>query len=222
MVTVPSFAPALRRLYLVRFGFALVWAALLLVTAAALGPESVTLLVLYPLFDVAAAVVDARSSRAPALYANIAISSLAAAGLAVAAASGIPAVLRVWGTWAVVSGVGQLLVGLDRRRGLGSRGLGGRGLGGRGLGSRRLGGHRLGGQRLGGHRLGGHRLSGHRLGGQWPMILSGGISVLAGGSFILQAVRDGASLRGLAGYALLGGIFFLISALRMGRPAGGR
>lgn len=188
---VTSFAPALRRLYLVRFGFALVWAALLVATGVALGPVSVTVLVLYPLFDVAAAVVDARSSRAPALYANIAVSSLAAAGLALAAASGIPAVLRVWGTWAVVSGLGQLLVGLDRRR-------------------------------LGGQRLGGERLGGQQLGGQWPMILSGGISVLAGGSFILQGARAGASLRGLAGYALLGGIFFLISALRLGRAADGR
>lgn len=55
------------------------------------------------------------------------------------------------------------------------------------------------------------------LGGQWPMILSGGISVLAGGSFILQATKDGASLTNLAGYATLGGIFFLVSALRLGR-----
>jgi uncharacterized membrane protein HdeD (DUF308 family) len=53
------------------------------------------------------------------------------------------------------------------------------------------------------------------LGGQWPMILSGGISVLAGTSFILQATKDGASLVNLAGYALLGGVFFLVSALRL-------
>jgi hypothetical protein len=49
------------------------------------------------------------------------------------------------------------------------------------------------------------------------MILSGGISVVAGTSFILQASADGASLTNLAGYALLGGIFFLVSALRLGR-----
>ena len=172
----PGLAAGLRRLYFVRFGFAIVWAALLFTSASDLKPLSVTLLVLYPLFDVAAAVVDSRSSRTAALYVNIAISSLAAVGLAVACSSGIPAVLRVWGAWAVVAGLVQLFVGLGRRR----------------------------------------------LGGQWAMILSGGISVLAGTSFIVQAGADGATLRNLAGYAILGGIFFLVSALRLDRAVGGR
>jgi uncharacterized membrane protein HdeD (DUF308 family) len=176
--TVPDrgIAPSLRRLYFVRFAFALVWAALLFTTASSLGPVSVALLVLYPLFDVAAAIVDARSAKETrpvlGLYVNIAISLLAAAGLAVAASSGIPGILRVWGSWAVVAGLVQLAVGVGRRA----------------------------------------------LGGQWPMILSGGISVLAGGSFILQATKDGASLVNLAGYAVLGGIFFLVSALRLREP----
>ncbi|WP_410573241.1 hypothetical protein [Amycolatopsis sp. cmx-4-61] len=168
-------AQTLRRLYFARFGFALVWAGFLVATAASLGPVSIALLVLYPLFDVVAAVLDARSAKAgkpiAALYVNVAISLLAAAGLAVAASSGIPGVLRVWGTWAIVAGVAQLVVGAARRG----------------------------------------------MGGQWPMILSGAISVLAGTSFIIQATMDGASLRSLAGYATLGGIFFLVSALRLGR-----
>jgi len=176
--TVPDrgIAPSLRRLYFVRFAFALVWAALLFTTASSLGPVSVALLVLYPLFDVAAAIVDARSAKETrpvlGLYVNIGISLLAAAGLAVAASSGIPGILRVWGSWAVVAGLVQLAVGVGRRA----------------------------------------------LGGQWPMILSGGISVLAGASFILQATKDGASLVNLAGYAVLGGIFFLVSALRLREP----
>lgn len=172
-----SFAitPALRRLYFVRFGFALVWAGLLFTSASKLGPVSVTLLVLYPLFDLAAALVDIRSSR-PAkptlgLYVNIAISGLAGIGLAVAATSGIPAVLRVWGAWAVVSGLIQLVVGVSRRE----------------------------------------------LGGQWAMIISGAISTIAGTSFVLQAAQLDASLVNLAGYAVLGGVFFLVSALRLGR-----
>jgi uncharacterized membrane protein HdeD (DUF308 family) len=175
-----TIAPALRRLYLVRFAFALVWAVLLFATASELSPLSVSLLVLYPLFDAAAAVVDLRSSRstgsARGLSVNIAISSLAAAGLAIACAAGIPAVLRVWGAWAIVAGLIQLAVGVGRRR----------------------------------------------MGAQWPMILSGGISTLAGASFILQAASAGASLRSLAGYALLGGTFFLISAVRLGRTATAR
>jgi uncharacterized membrane protein HdeD (DUF308 family) len=171
VLAAPALAPALRRLYLVRFAFAAVWAVLLFATGTDLGPLSVTLLVLYPLFDVAAAVTDARSSRSTGLYVNIAVSTLAAIGVAVASASGIPAVLRVWGLWAIAAGLVQLVLGISRRR----------------------------------------------LGGQWPMIASGAISTLAGTSFILQAAKDGASLRSLAGYALLGGIFFLASALRLGR-----
>jgi uncharacterized membrane protein HdeD (DUF308 family) len=172
-------APALRRLYFVRFAFAIVWAALLVVTQSQLGPLGIALLVVYPLFDVGAAVVDARSSRAtgPALglYVNIAVSLLATVGLAVAGTSGVPAVLRVWGAWAIVSGIVQLIMGVSRRR----------------------------------------------MGGQWPMILSGGISVLAGGSFVLGASAPNAMLTNVAGYAVLGGVFFLVSALRLGRAAKG-
>src|SRR6201992_3513965 len=88
----PGFAAAastVRRLYFVRFAFAIVWALVALTTAKHLGPLAATLFVLYPLFDVASAFVDARASRttgAPTLqYVNMAISALAAIGLAFAA-----------------------------------------------------------------------------------------------------------------------------------------
>lgn len=172
-------ASALRTLYLVRSGFAVVWAGLMFVVGSDIGPLSATLIVLYPLFDVAAAIVDARSSRAsgPArgLYVNIVISSLTAVGLVFAVMSGIPGVLRVWGAWAVVAGIVQLVVALTRRA----------------------------------------------LGGQWAMIASGGLSVLAGTSFVLQAGAEGQTLSSVAAYATLGGIFFLVSALRLGRAAKG-
>lgn len=163
----------LRDLYRVRFGFAIVWAVLVLLTASTLNPVSVTLLVIYPLFDLAAAVIDFRSSgttraRTP-LYLNMALSLLAAIGLAIAAASGIPSVLRVWGAWAITAGIVQLIVAIQR----------------------------------------------YRLGGQWAMILSGGISTLAGTSFIVMAGATKPSVTGIAGYAILGGVFFLISAIRL-------
>jgi uncharacterized membrane protein HdeD (DUF308 family) len=172
-------AAALRRLYFVRFAFAIVWALVMFTTAKHLGPLAMTLLVLYPLFDVAAAVVDARASRATAtptlLYVNIAISSLAAVGLAFADASGIPAVLRVWGAWAILAGLVQLIVAIPRRQ----------------------------------------------LGGQWPMIISGGLSVIAGATFIAGASADNPALTNAIGYAIPGAIFFLISAIRLGRAAKG-
>jgi uncharacterized membrane protein HdeD (DUF308 family) len=170
-------AAVLRRLYFGRFAFAIVWALVMFTTVEHLGPLAVTLLVLYPLVDVAAAVIDARASRATAkptlLYANIAVSLLAAIGLAVASSSGIPSVMRVWGAWAVVAGLIQLTVGVTRRG----------------------------------------------MGGQWPMIISGGISVLAGGSFIAGAAADNPTLVNAIGYAIPGAIFFLISAIRLGRAA---
>ncbi|WP_406094565.1 hypothetical protein [Streptomyces sp. NBC_01013] len=175
--TAPTTVPAaLRKLYFLRFAFAAVWAALLFATADELSAFAVTLLVVYPLFDVACAIVDIRSARANgqplrALYVNIALSALTGIGLAAAATSGIPAVLRVWGAWAVTAGIVQLVVGAARRQ----------------------------------------------LGGQWAMIASGAISTLAGASFLAAAGKAGASLDNLAGYAFLGGVFFLVSALRLGR-----
>jgi uncharacterized membrane protein HdeD (DUF308 family) len=136
--------------------------------------------VIYPLFDAAAAVIDFRSSgttrpKAP-LYVNMGLSLLAAVGLAIAAASGIPSVLRVWGAWAITAGIVQLIVAILR----------------------------------------------YRLGGQWPMILSGAISVLAGSSFVVMAGRPDPSLTTIGGYAILGGIFFLSSALRLRQLAAKR
>ncbi|MEU4620766.1 hypothetical protein AB0G04_12420 [Actinoplanes sp. NPDC023801] len=171
-------ASSLRRLYFVRAAFAIVWAVVTVAVAGELSPLAAVLFVLYPLFDVGAAVYDLRTSRTGSpvlLYVNIAVSSLTAIGLAVAAASGIPAMLLVWGAWAVVAGVVQLIVGVNRRR----------------------------------------------MGGQWPMIISGGLSVLAGGSFIASAGAANPSLANAAGYAVPGAIFFLISAVRLGRAAKG-
>lgn len=170
-------AATLRTLYTVRFAFQLVWAIVLILTASAgLGPLSATLLLLYPLFDVAAAVVDHRASRgtgsSPLLYVNMGLSLLAAIGLGFAVASGVPAVMIVWGLWAITAGAVQLVVAIRRRR----------------------------------------------LGGQWPMILSGGISVFAGAGFVLGAANS-ESVTGVGGYAILGAVFFLVSAIRLQRAA---
>lgn len=171
-------AGGLPKLYFIRFGFAIVWAVLVALTASTLGPASIALLVIYPLFDVVAAVVDFRTSGASGpralLYVNMALSLLTAIGVAVAASSsGIPDILRVWGAWAITAGLVQLFVAVRR----------------------------------------------YRLGGQWAMILSGGISTFAGTGFILMAAGPDASLTGLAGYATLGGIFFLVSAIRLRQRA---
>lgn len=175
--TAAASATSLRNLYFVRFGFAIVWVAGMFAVGKELGPVTIALLVLYPLFDVAAAVVDFRSAKTArptvGLYFNMALSLLTAIGLGVAVTSGIPAVLRVWGVWAITAGIVQLIVAIGR----------------------------------------------YKLGGQWAMILSGGLSTVAGASFILMAGGPNAMLGSVAGYAGVGGIFFLVSALRLGRAA---
>ncbi len=148
--TPPASVPAaLRRLYFLRFAFAAAWAALLFATAETLGALTATLLVIYPLFDVACAVVDLRSAPDERRTRTCPVREHRAQrphrhrpGRR-RHLSGIPAVLRVWGAWAITAGIVQLVVGVARRR----------------------------------------------LGGQGAMIAGGGISTLAGASFIAQAGR---------------------------------
>ncbi len=53
------------------------------------------------------------------------------------------------------------------------------------------------------------------VGGQVPLIVSGAISVLAGSAFIAQSFQGASSAAGVGGYAILGGILFLVAALRL-------
>ncbi|MDD1528190.1 hypothetical protein C7U92_18865 [Bradyrhizobium sp. WBOS7] len=53
-----------------------------------------------------------------------------------------------------------------------------------------------------------------RFGAQWAMVLSGGQSALAGGFFIFQAAMPAIpSIANVAGYAAVGALYFLVSAV---------
>lgn len=53
-----------------------------------------------------------------------------------------------------------------------------------------------------------------RFGAQWAMVLSGGQSALAGGFFIFQAAMPAVpSIANVAGYAAVGALYFLVSAV---------
>lgn len=170
-------ARALRMLYFVRAAFALVWAGLLAAHLPALTP---LLLLLYPTWDVAATFADLRAtrrlSRHPSLgvtgprYLNIVIGLATTVAVAVALHQGTPAVLLVFGVWAVLTGLIQLALGWRRHR---------------------------------------------TVGGQWPMILSGGQSALAGTTFVVLAHMPTQGVQNLIGYAAFGGFYFLLAALRM-------
>lgn len=172
--TVMPYAATLRRLYLTRFAFAVVWAVSLFLTSTTAGPPLTALLVVYPLVDAAAVLWQLRATDRPsgprtAEWINVVVSVVVAAALGWAATVSIAAVLVVWGAWAVGSGVPQLVAAISRRG----------------------------------------------LGGQVPQMLSGGISVLAGASFLFQSYTGATDLGNIAGYAAVGGIFFLVSAVRL-------
>lgn len=165
---------ALRRLYFVRFGFTVLWAALLFLTGGTSGPFLTVLLITYPLFDAASVFWQIRAdgghrSTKVSEWINVVVSVLVAIALGWASTVSAAAALTVWGAWAVGAGLPQLITAVRNRRS----------------------------------------------GGQVPQMLSGGISLLAGGAFVAQGIQGGGMITGVAGYALLGAIFFLISAIRL-------
>ena len=56
-----------------------------------------------------------------------------------------------------------------------------------------------------------------QLGGQWAMILSGLQSAAAGVAFLLGGLHDKTHIKDLGGYAIFGGVYFLIAGLLMHR-----
>jgi uncharacterized membrane protein HdeD (DUF308 family) len=56
-----------------------------------------------------------------------------------------------------------------------------------------------------------------QLGGQWAMILSGLQSTGAGVAFILGGLHDKTHIKDLGGYAILGGVYFLIAGFFLNR-----
>jgi len=82
------------------------------------------LVVLYPLIDVVACLIDAQRQQGSArqlLLANTALSAVAAVALGVAATGSVGNVLGVFGVWALLSGAAQLVVALRRRARLGNQ-----------------------------------------------------------------------------------------------------
>ncbi|PZR52062.1 hypothetical protein DNL40_13720 [Xylanimonas oleitrophica] len=175
--TALTYGRSLRNLYLVRAAFAVAWVATMLATvadAAEPDPLLTALLVVYPAFDAGAVLwqlradPDKQRSKA-AERVNVGVSAAVAVVLGVTSTATIHGALAVWGVWAIVAGVPQLVAAVRNRRS----------------------------------------------GGQVAQMLSGGISVLAGASFVVQGLQGTGSMTGAAGYASLGAVFFLVSAVRL-------
>jgi uncharacterized membrane protein HdeD (DUF308 family) len=111
-------------LYLVRGLVALAWAAGFAAVSDSLTVGTGAFLVAYPGIDLVASLLDARDqtgSSRTLLRFDALVSAVTAAGLAVAATGDVADVLAVFGAWAVVTGVAQVVVALQRRSVLGNQ-----------------------------------------------------------------------------------------------------
>jgi uncharacterized membrane protein HdeD (DUF308 family) len=169
-------AISLRKLYFTRAGFSILWVILVSVLAKTNTSIAMVLFIIYPAWDIIATYFDiqanpANSNKIPQ-YVNIGISTLTTIAVVFALQQGIPQALIVFGAWAILTGLIQLILGLKRRK---------------------------------------------ELGGQWPMIISGAQSMLAGGAFIAMAHKPNQGITTLAGYAAFGAFYFLLAAFRLSK-----
>jgi len=118
-------ARSLRQLYFIRAGFSVTWVILVALLAKASTGVAVALLIIYPAWDVIGTFLDVRAnqgatSRTPQ-YVNAVISMITTVAVAFALQKGIPETLVVFGTWAIGTGLIQLILGLRRRKLLGGQ-----------------------------------------------------------------------------------------------------
>ena len=170
----------LRSLYLIRAVFSLIWVTFVLTTSASLKsadtPTAIAavLLVVYPLWDAVATLLERRmagtgaTSRVSVI--NVALGLAATIGMIIAVFSTIGTALLVFGVWALLSGAIQLVTAIRRW---------------------------------------------HTVGAQWPMIISGGLSVVAGAVFAATSGSATSGLSTIAGYSAFGAFWFLVSAVAL-------
>lgn len=118
-------AQSLRNLYFIRTLVQLIWAVAILGTAVKNPALAASLLILYPLWDVACTLYDlkssAGSSSARTQYANAAVGIVTAVGIGFTGYSHPQYAVAIFGVWALVAGLLQLAVGILRRRRLGGQ-----------------------------------------------------------------------------------------------------
>jgi uncharacterized membrane protein HdeD (DUF308 family) len=175
-ITARETAQSLQRLYFVRVAFSVTWIILLLTLAKTNTALAYALFIIYPLWDVVATILDIRANPPHAVktfqYINIVIGLVTATCVALALQKGVPQAMMVFGGWAFITGLIQLVLGLRRRK---------------------------------------------EFGGQWPMIISGAQSMLAGCSFVILASSPSHGITSLAGYSAFGAFYFLLSAIMLSK-----
>ncbi|WP_341987633.1 DUF308 domain-containing protein [Azorhizobium sp. AG788] len=108
----------LKSYYFIRAGVSLAWVAAAFTVGRSMPPVAAVLLVAYPAWDAIANLVDARQSgglRAnPSQALNVLVSALTTLAVAVALGQSLNAVLGVFGAWAILAGLFQLVTGVRR------------------------------------------------------------------------------------------------------------
>jgi uncharacterized membrane protein HdeD (DUF308 family) len=114
----------LRSYYLGRAIFSIAWVAAAILFSAQAGAAAF-LLVIYPAWDAVANLADARVNGGlianPSQTLNVAASAMTALAVIVAVGHSSYAVLAVFGVWAILSGVLQLVTGARRWRDYGAQ-----------------------------------------------------------------------------------------------------
>jgi hypothetical protein len=116
---------SLRNLYFIRTAVQVLWAIAVIGTAAQNPSAAATLLILYPLWDVACTLYDLKTSAgsgsATTQYVNAAVGTLAAIGIGLTGYSQPQYAVAIFGGWALLAGLLQLAVGIIRRRNVGGQ-----------------------------------------------------------------------------------------------------
>lgn len=108
----------LRSYYFIRAGFSVAWVAAAFTLGKGTPPIAAALLVAYPAWDMIANIVDARRSGGlrtnPSQAVNALASGVTTIAVAIALGQSLHAVLAVFGAWAVLAGLFQLITGVRR------------------------------------------------------------------------------------------------------------
>ncbi|MDF0487835.1 DUF308 domain-containing protein [Sphingomonas sp. H39-1-10] len=115
----------LKSYYYLRFAVAAIWVALAFTVAKAMPPLAAVMLVAYPAWDALANYLDASRSGGlgsnKSQMLNFVVSVVTAVAVAVTLPHGMHAVLQIFGVWAVLSGLFQLITGVRRWKSYGAQ-----------------------------------------------------------------------------------------------------
>lgn len=115
----------LKSYYFVRGGVAVAWVASAFTIGKAMPTVAAALLVAYPVWDAAANFVDAKRNGGlmnnPSQSLDVVISIVAGIAVALTISTSMNAVLGVFGAWAVLAGLFQLITGVRRWRSYGAQ-----------------------------------------------------------------------------------------------------